>query len=445
MHETSFNKMRHFAHTYLSGAEGHTIEIIDIGARAVNGAATYRNFFSKPGWRYRGLDTESGDNVDIIVKDPYNWKCLESSSMDVVISGQAFEHIEFPWRTLSEIYRVLRPGGIACIITPSSGPEHRFPVDCWRIYPDGIRALARHAGLRVVEVFTDWGLGNWQDTFAVMQKPKTETDNISRFPLFEDRGVARSCYAEIKMESSAEEEEFGNLLKTERIEFFDFGCSSGGSLAQSKKDFNVKGIGVGIDTDPKKVKMAREAGHRAFAYDILKIPAKKTVRFTVMSHFLEHIHDLNLVSRFIVQACKVSSQFVLIRQPFFDADGYLMQKGLKLYWSHWHGHPNTLSSLQLYKILSDLRARDLLDEFSIHHKGKIESSADKRIHPISSPIDQHDYDSSRHPQKNMRIHFNTPVFCETYAFISMRNRNHYDFFKRIKVDATIFESDGLKR
>jgi len=272
-----------------------------------------------------------------------------------------------------------------------------------------------------------------------------ERDNIMIFPSFEDGELARNCDAEVKMVSNKSEEEFVNLLKTEKIEFFDFGCSSGGSLKQSEKDFNVKGIGVGIDNDPKKVKMAREAGHKAFVYDILKIPAKKTVRFSVMSHFLEHINDLNLVSRLIVQACKVSSQFVLIRQPFFDADGYLMQKGLKLYWSHWHGHPNMMSSLQLYKILSDLRSRDLLGEFSIHYKGRISSSADRRVHPISAPIDQHEYDPSIYPQKNMKIDFDTPVFCETFAFISMRNKNHYDLFKRIKVDATIFESDGLKK
>ncbi|MEM1725222.1 MAG: methyltransferase domain-containing protein, partial [Thermoplasmata archaeon] len=42
-----------------------------------------------------------------VVKDPYNWIEIEDSSVDVVISGQAFEHIEYPWLTIKEIYRVL--------------------------------------------------------------------------------------------------------------------------------------------------------------------------------------------------------------------------------------------------------------------------------------------------------------------------------------------------
>ena len=32
--------------------------------------------------------------------------------------------------------RVLVPGGLACIIAPGAQGVHRFPVDCWRFYPD---------------------------------------------------------------------------------------------------------------------------------------------------------------------------------------------------------------------------------------------------------------------------------------------------------------------
>lgn len=39
---------------------------------------------------------------------------------------------------------------------PSSGPEHRYPVDCWRFYPDGMRAFAKIARLHCIEVYTDW-------------------------------------------------------------------------------------------------------------------------------------------------------------------------------------------------------------------------------------------------------------------------------------------------
>ena len=32
-------------------------------------------------------------------------------------------------------------------INPVSSPYHKAPADCWRIYPEGMRALYDHAGL----------------------------------------------------------------------------------------------------------------------------------------------------------------------------------------------------------------------------------------------------------------------------------------------------------
>ena len=36
------------------------------------------------------------------------------------------------------------------IINPVSWPFHEVPVDCWRIYPDGMKALLEDTSLRVV-------------------------------------------------------------------------------------------------------------------------------------------------------------------------------------------------------------------------------------------------------------------------------------------------------
>ena len=178
MHDTSFSKMSAFVDAYLSRAKDKTLEIIDIGALSVDGHATYRPLIKRPGWRYRGADMVPGANVDIVLSQPYQWEEFPNSSVDVVVSGQVFEHVEFPWLTMAEISRVLKPLGVACLIVPSSGVEHRYPKDCWRIYPDGMVALARCANLDVVEVFTDWGLGPWQDTFAVLQK-SASADSIN--------------------------------------------------------------------------------------------------------------------------------------------------------------------------------------------------------------------------------------------------------------------------
>jgi hypothetical protein len=68
---------------------------------------------------------------------------------------------------------------VCCIIAPSSGPEHRYPVDCWRIYPDGFVALAALAELEVLQAVTQWedagytdGSDTWHDSMLIARRPR---------------------------------------------------------------------------------------------------------------------------------------------------------------------------------------------------------------------------------------------------------------------------------
>ncbi|MEA5440933.1 class I SAM-dependent methyltransferase [Cyanobium gracile] len=177
MHRSSFDKMQAFCEGYLDGQRQQPLVILDVGSAAVAGeAASYRALFENPGWTYVGLDRELALNVDIVPSDPYRWSELTNASFDVVVSGQALEHIDQPWRTVQEIARVLRHGGLAMVIAPSAGPVHRFPLDCWRFYPDGMEALARQAGLDVIETHWDTSYAYpenafWGEACAILQKP----------------------------------------------------------------------------------------------------------------------------------------------------------------------------------------------------------------------------------------------------------------------------------
>lgn len=179
MHKSSIDKMKSFRKQYLSGKEDCELKILDLGSTDIGGS--YRTIFDEEKWGYTGIDLLPGKNVDIVLSDPYNWLEIESSSSDVFISGQTFEHIEYFWQTMLEIARVLKPGGLCCIIAPSGGPEHRYPVDCWRFYPDGFKALARYARLEVLEVRTQWedeghsdGSDIWADTMLVARKKEVK-------------------------------------------------------------------------------------------------------------------------------------------------------------------------------------------------------------------------------------------------------------------------------
>ena len=149
MDNTSKKIMQSFVEKYL---EDKKLTILDVGSFNVNGS--YNRYFQNPKWKYTGADIVDGKNVDVVFKEPYNWQ-FKDNSFDVVISGQTFEHIEYPWLTIKEIERVMKPGGVGCIIAPSEGYEHRYPLDCWRFMPDGFRALAKWAGLEVIDVYKE--------------------------------------------------------------------------------------------------------------------------------------------------------------------------------------------------------------------------------------------------------------------------------------------------
>lgn len=181
MHQSSVDKMLVFRDKYLSSKTAQKLVIMDLGAQEVHENGSYKPYFVKEkNWTYLGLDMVAGQNVDIVLKDPYCWNEVKSNSADVVISGQAFEHIEFFWLSMLEIARVLKPGGICCIIAPSGGYEHRYPVDCWRFYPDGFAALARYADLNPIETTTQWddmpqyeqSNNCWHDSVLIAEKSR---------------------------------------------------------------------------------------------------------------------------------------------------------------------------------------------------------------------------------------------------------------------------------
>ena len=177
MHPSSYDKMAEFCRGYLESRRKEPLTILDLGSCDYNGS--YRPLFTHKRWRYLGVDLVAGKNVDLVLRDPYHWRELKSESADVIISGQTFEHTEFFWETILEIARVLKPHGLCCLIAPATGPEHRYPLDCWRIHADGFRAIARHAHLEVLEARTQWRelpnydseSNKWHESMLIARKP----------------------------------------------------------------------------------------------------------------------------------------------------------------------------------------------------------------------------------------------------------------------------------
>lgn len=173
MHANSLSIMQKFIAHYLSPDK--RLNILDLGSRVVpdqSELGSYRQLCANKKWRYTGADIAEGENVDIIITNGYKFP-FNDEEFDVVISGQTIEHVDYPWVWFIEMKRVLKQGGICCIIAPAVIEEHRYPIDTFRYYPDGMRALARWSELEILEVeriaFTEDGIKE-EDTYLIAKK-----------------------------------------------------------------------------------------------------------------------------------------------------------------------------------------------------------------------------------------------------------------------------------
>ena len=174
MHQSSFLAMEKFKNQYLD--VNTNLDILDIGSFDSNkDPFNYGLLFNEKNWNYCGMDIKKGPNVDLVVSDIYNWVEINDQSYDVVVSGQAFKHMEFFWKAIVEIERILKPGGFCCIIAPSTGPVHRNPYDCYRFTAEGMKSIGKYAGLEVLDSYTQVS-PVWNDSVLIGKKSYFKND-----------------------------------------------------------------------------------------------------------------------------------------------------------------------------------------------------------------------------------------------------------------------------
>lgn len=167
MHPSALYNAKLFFETYAgSFSQG---KILEIGSQDVNGSI--RDVAPKH-MDYIGADFVEGKGVNVVISDPYHLP-FPDATFDIIVSNSCFEHSEMFWLLFLDAIRMLKPNGLLYLNAPSNGDFHRYPVDCWRFYPDSGRALvtwAKHNGKNtaLLESFTGKKLGGiWNDYVAV--------------------------------------------------------------------------------------------------------------------------------------------------------------------------------------------------------------------------------------------------------------------------------------
>lgn len=149
-----------------------TAKVLDVGGRGLNADRSYKRIF--PQDFYCIADINPGYGVTHVMPSPYTLP-FEDEEFDVVVSGQMLEHCSNPFKSVQEMVRVLKTGGVIILIAPSEGPTHD-QQDGWRFKEDAFRFIAEDIGsLSTLQDYidtsaTDKRSARWRDHVFVAKK-----------------------------------------------------------------------------------------------------------------------------------------------------------------------------------------------------------------------------------------------------------------------------------
>ena len=141
-----------FVMTHISAEDIAGARVLEVGSLDVNGSPRWLIELLAP-TSYVGVDIRPGPKVDRICDASELVATFGAESFDVVVSTEMLEHAE-DWRAaVSNMKRVLAPGGLLLITTRSPGfPLHDYPGDHWRFTrEDALEIFADMEELEVVE------------------------------------------------------------------------------------------------------------------------------------------------------------------------------------------------------------------------------------------------------------------------------------------------------
>lgn len=135
----------------LGSARGEVLGLLQTTAKK-----EFYDFLAKHDVQYSKIDMEqvSGES-NIIANAEDLHGVIGNGSQDIVMAVELLEHTERPWRVVSEMTRICKPGGYIFISVPAFDfPKHEYPIDLWRIGPQTLTSLFSSPGYAVLQLET---------------------------------------------------------------------------------------------------------------------------------------------------------------------------------------------------------------------------------------------------------------------------------------------------
>lgn len=320
MHSSSLENMQKCYERYICNDKWFrksSIKVIDIGGANING--TYRDIFSSDRFNYYAVDIKAGNGIDIVLDDPYKLP-FEDNSIDIVLCGQVFEHIEYFWDSFAEIIRILKNDGLFFLIVPSSGEMHRYPVDCYRFYPDAFLSLAKRYNCLLIDFWLD-EKGPWKDLVGVFSKSRIEryklqkksnmnlyiNDYMRKILPMNDNNQYSNENNQIRGEISYLEvlDKIHHLIKPEL--YLEIGIRNGNSFNLSKS------LSIGVDPSPAIDRLNQNSFiYQITSDDFFEFYANKVLVNKVDFAFIDGMHLFEFVLRDFFNIEKYSKKDTII-------------------------------------------------------------------------------------------------------------------------------------
>lgn len=308
--------------------------VVDIGSLDINGSNQY--LFENSG--YVGVDLFAGRNVDITCKG--HELGLPDESVDVVISTECFEHDSHYDKTLKNIYRMIKPGGLfvfSCATTgrPEHGTRRTTPDDApfiqllgdWADYYKNLEESDIRAVLDIDAAFDEYEFSSQHETHDLYFWGVKKGQLIARsdYSFLIENGIVGKLRAELSRASSEIERVKAEALIVKNSLFFaeDKALGLSSRLEQMAQDVQLnKSELLRLQNEFKQAEM------RGNEYEILyaKILNSLSWKITKPVRFLGRIARLELAEAFaFVRRYKCTASIKALALRGTKVLGYLVK------------------------------------------------------------------------------------------------------------------------
>ena len=171
---------------------------------------------------------------------------------------------------------------------------------------------------------------------------------------------------------------------------------------------------LGLSIDLERLSRMRQSEEACVELNALKIPTDIEFDYVMMSHFIEHLENKNQIITVFRSALRIAKKAVYIGGPYFEADDYIREYGVKFTWGDWVDHASRYSLRTILPWLQEV----MQDRISVSLGFPVLSSDADNIVALSERANLDSYDREATVQKPS-VTFSRPAFQEFLVIVAM--------------------------